>query len=102
MEKKKRLPLAEFKPRTFELVPSSLYEAVGLCPTRFPVVMVKTWDSIRVLDRGNFCSLDPRFEAGFGATSCVQCKIVDAFLIRVQCVGLLHVLNSSSAVVRKP
>lgn len=46
---------------------------------------------------GNFCFLDHRFDAGFGALSCAQCKIVYAYLIRVQCVGLRHVLNSSSA-----
>jgi len=64
-------------------------------------MMVQAWDSIRVLDSGQVCSLDHRFKSGFGALSCAQCKIVYAFLIRVQCVGLLHVLNSSSAVVRK-
>jgi len=64
-------------------------------------MMVQAWDSTRFLDSGKVCSLDHRFEAGFGALSCVQCKIVCAFLIRVQCVDLLHVLTSSSAVFRK-
>jgi len=64
--------------------------------------MAQAWDSTFFLDSGKVCCLDHRFEAGFEALSCVQCKIAYAFLIRVQCIGLLHVLNSSSAVVRKP
>jgi hypothetical protein len=65
-------------------------------------MMVQSWDSTRFLDSGKVCSLDHRFEAGFGVISYVQCKLVYALPIRVQCVGLLHVLTSSSAVVRKP
>ena len=30
-------------------------------------MMVEAWDSIRVLDIGNFCSLDHRYEPSFGA-----------------------------------
>ena len=64
--------------------------------------MAQAWDSTRVLDSGKVCTLDHRFEAGFGAHSFVQCKIVYISLIRVLCVGLIHVLNNLSAVVGQP